>query len=306
MSMTSSNKEKTALTGAHDEVSTASVYDFLYHDARRIGSFLAQFDEAGHLQQVTQGDTVAKARRRAWKASVGGSLDNVGVGPSASISLETAPGEAGSMSSSRVYDPLWTNALSFLDYVSEAGLLNTSASNAGMGQLVLIRGGLWIVDTSLLQSMVATPIFKKMVLGSNQGQNRSKAARQNSQPTEMELGIAMMELMPHLIQARISSDGSTYWASLLPDGLTTPPGDLFLKHGLRPAGEWAMVGVLDAVPDQEVEELNVESLMASIELGAYLGGLYPIASGARPMVGRPSHAFGVTPLLIFREVLRGL
>lgn len=308
-----SKNEKTASHGAQDEHQNGSVYDFLYHDPRRIGSFLAQFDDSGVLTGVTQGDTAARGARRGWRASLGGSMDGAGIGPGGNVSFESIPAEAGSSSSSRVYDPLWTNALTFLDYVEEEGLLSREPDNAGMGQLVLISGGLWIVDTTILRTMMTSPYFKKMITGSakptgNRHDRRAAASaptNQNQSPDSIEGGIALMELMPHLIQARVTSGTTTYWASLLPEGLTTSPSDLFLKHGLRPAGEWAMVGVLDAVPDSVSANPLVENIQALAELGQYMGALYPIASATRPMIGRPARAYGVTPLLIFREVFRG-
>jgi hypothetical protein len=48
-------KERLAVSGeVLDEPQNDSVYDFLYQDVRRVGSFLDQFDVAGHLQQIVQ------------------------------------------------------------------------------------------------------------------------------------------------------------------------------------------------------------------------------------------------------------
>ena len=83
---------------AHAEPPNDSVYDFLYHDARRVGSFLAQFDDAGHLQQVTQGDTAAKGRRASYKLEVTGDLGHAMGLPQGGVSFRRNPAEAGSRS----------------------------------------------------------------------------------------------------------------------------------------------------------------------------------------------------------------
>jgi hypothetical protein len=91
-----------AKTGQSD-----SVYDFLYYDARRIGSFLAQFDDSGHLQQVRQSDTARKGNKRGFKITAGAGAPLVGTG---NVGFETQPYDTGSESSERIYDPLWSNA----------------------------------------------------------------------------------------------------------------------------------------------------------------------------------------------------
>ena len=56
-------KGKKASGEEPDDPSQDSVYDFLYCDTRRIGSFLAQFDVSGHLQQVTASDSISKGHK---------------------------------------------------------------------------------------------------------------------------------------------------------------------------------------------------------------------------------------------------
>ena len=104
---------------AQDEPESDSVYDFLYHDIRRVGSYLAQFDDAGHLQSVIESRTARQGVRRGWKATlgIGDLVPGLPGGPEAS--LERGPLEAGSETSERVYEPLWTNARTLLDYLDE-------------------------------------------------------------------------------------------------------------------------------------------------------------------------------------------
>jgi hypothetical protein len=57
-----------------------SVYDFLYNDRQRVGSFLAQFDNYGHLQQIIQRETAQKATKRGFKFNLGGGATVLGTG----------------------------------------------------------------------------------------------------------------------------------------------------------------------------------------------------------------------------------
>src|SRR5690554_1465244 len=46
--------------GEHEEHQDDFVLDVLYQDARRVGSFLSQFDESGFLERVIQRESVSK------------------------------------------------------------------------------------------------------------------------------------------------------------------------------------------------------------------------------------------------------
>ena len=125
-------KDETASGAEHDDQNTDSVYDFLYHDARRIGSFLAQFDNFGHLQKVTSSETASKGVRRGYSLKVAGSLPVPGSpeGAEGGITLGVDPSQSGSEEQTRVYDPLWTNALALLDYLDERGLIQRDVTTA--------------------------------------------------------------------------------------------------------------------------------------------------------------------------------
>lgn len=134
MSQTESGASDTEQGGPESD----SVYDFLYHDAQRVGSFLAQFDDAGLLQQVTQSEGAYRGSKRGWKAAAGGSIPTVG---SVNISAERGPEKGGFETSERVYDPLWTNARTLLDFLDERGMLRRELGDARIRWKVL---SLWL------------------------------------------------------------------------------------------------------------------------------------------------------------------
>jgi hypothetical protein len=77
-----------------------------------------------------------------------------------------------------------------------------------------------------------------------------------------------------------------------------------LKHGIQLAGEWLTLGILDAVPTHPLSDAQTEAQNAvtMATLGPMMGGLGVMADVLRPILGRPSEAYGLTPLLVFREV----
>ncbi|MCA1406130.1 hypothetical protein I6F26_21020 [Ensifer sp. IC3342] len=177
-------------------------------------------------------------------------------------------------------------------------------AKAGVGQFVRVSGSLQIHDLGALKSIWEIPAIKRQM-----GLGQSKKGR-GSAPgiNELEIGIEMVKVMPHGITARMASSGHSpveTWSTLAPEFITGSTSDLFLKHGARISGQWTMIGVLDAEPDlitttNYSEEQN-NFLFATNGLAHLLDLVMPIA---RAFLGRPSGAYGITPLVIYREVSR--
>jgi len=313
-----------------DEPQKSSVFDFLYCDSRRIGSFLAQFDDSGLLEKVVQRETASKDTKRGIAVNVGGGASVLGTGGSGSLGLNITPSVGGSEGSERTYDPLWANALTFLDFLDAATLIKRGADGARIGQFVLVKGSLAIMDLTLFKGMWQLPAIKSaIVAGANENpgtslkepQQNRKQRRASGQsgghpasvqsPTEtIEAGLALIGLLPHAVQTRVAVDGTNQmvWTSLREDALVVSSADLTLKHGIAIAGVWNMLGVLDALPDKDANGCLTESGESSIEwsstladspFGAMMNQLLPVL---RPMLGRPFSAYGMTPLMIFREI----
>jgi hypothetical protein len=120
----SKNEEKVSDRAQDGDPKNDSVYDFLFYDKQRVGSFLAQFDDTGHLQQIIERETANKSSKRGVKFNLGGGGSIAGTGAQGNIGFERSPGVEGSEASERVYDPLWTNARTLLDYLTSADLIN--------------------------------------------------------------------------------------------------------------------------------------------------------------------------------------
>lgn len=289
---------------APDEPQNDFVLDFLYNDTRRVGSFLSQFDDSGALERIVQREAASKDQRRGFKIQVTGGGSVLGTGANAGLGFDRGPGDSGSESLERQYDPLWNNALTLLDMLTVRTLIKNNVAKAGVGQFVRVSGSLQIHDLGAMKAVWDLPVIKRTL-----GLGQSKKGRQNAPGAdEMEIGIEMVKTLPHGITARMTSSGSSpveTWSSLAPEFITGSTSDLFLKHGARISGHWTMIGVLDAEPDlilptnYSPEQNNL--LFATNGLSHVLDLVMPIA---RAFLGRPSGAYGITPLVIYREVSR--
>lgn len=285
-----------------------SVYDFLYHDARRIGSFLAQLDPNGHLQSLKQAARAAGSRRAKVSLGGGGGLPGV---VSAQGASEDEEGEQWDRSSEKSYDPLWANARAFLDLVDQRKLLRRDIHNSRIGQFVLSSGLLQVVDLRLLKSVWENPEVVSQLL------NAKGIVSGAEQSSTERLGLEFIKLFPHIIQGYVytvktdSQEASASWINLDPDCMVISAQDLLMKHGLNVAGIWSIIGILDAFPgdnpvvDSELVKLlnqGMESAVAARHktVMALLAEL--LAPLARMIMGRPGGYYGMTPLLIFREV----
>jgi hypothetical protein len=306
-----SKKGEKASSGEQGEAAPDSVFDFLYHDSRRIASFLSQFDNNGLLTGLTQGDSVSKGAKRSKKIGVGGDVPLIGGG---NVEFELGPGEVGSQTLERVYDPFWTNARLFLDVLTERNIIQRDLDEANIGQFVLVTGYLSIQDLAMFKEAWKAPTVQRKVKGGDVGSKRTAnmtaaqkaAAREQQENTDLFLD--MIQVMPHAVHARLLTRAGTaaklVWCTLNQDHLVAPASDITLTYGATMSGEWSIVGILSADPEYQTPDLTEEfdaenfGLMESI-VGQLSKMLAPIV---RVSLGRPAAAHAITPLLIFREV----
>jgi len=305
---------KSVVTASNEEQGEAapdSVFDFLYHDSRRIASFLSQFDANGLLTGLTQGESVAKGAKRSKRIGFGADVPLVGGG---NLELEIGPGEVGSQTLERVYDPIWANARAFLDFLEERKLIRRDLDEASIGQFVLVTGYLSIQDLGMFKdAWKLQSIQRKVKAGAGGGKKTANmTATQKAEAREeqenADLLLDMLQIMPHSVHARLlaHNDGNArlVWCTLKPDHLVVVPSDIALTYGETMSGEWSIVGVLSAHPEYLTPDLTQQfdggdfGLMHSI-VGQLTRLLAPIV---RVALGRPAAAHAVTPLLIFREV----
>ncbi|MDB5577893.1 MAG: hypothetical protein JWR80_3069 [Bradyrhizobium sp.] len=313
-----STNEVTVSQEGQGEAEHDSVFDFLYHDSRRIASFLSQFDANGLLTGLTQGEGVTKGARRSKKFGFGAQAPIIGGG---NLEFEIGPGEAGSQTMERAYDPFWTNALTFLDFLEEKQLIQPQIEAASLGQFVLARGRLTMLDLTIFKEAWALgTIQRAMRAGSespapegNRQERRSHKItgqkQQNQMPSDTDIAIELMGILPHTVHATISTEfGDATWAVLRNEFMVTPSSELVLTHGSGMPGEWAMLGILNARPDFGETEFQQQlaGVAQTLPPGLVNSGVGMMMQLLSPLIrtalGRPENAYAVTPLLIFREI----
>lgn len=293
-----------------EEQTTGSVFDFLYHDGRRVASFLAQFDPSGSLTQVSS--TLHAEQTRVDTQRLEGS-----VGPRFAKGAMSAIDETRSRRQDdmmRVYDPMWANARALLDLLDERGMIQRRLSTARMGQIVLIKGTLGIYDLGIMAGFWGLGSVKKLIAA---GTNNTKLPRSLSQsPAGREVkaqleaqakaakdGMAFfMEIapsLPHSAHASLVTDaGENVWCNISTSGLSMSTSDILLKHGINIPGEWAVLGIMDASPDPITIKSRDQTPDGAEMVAKVFETLAPVV---RQFLGRPETSYGITPLLIFRE-----
>jgi hypothetical protein len=121
-------------------------------------------------------------------------------------------------------------------------------------------------------------------------------------PTSAALDL--LKYLPHATLASVKQDGHAVWSSLRDDSLIIASNDLVLKHGVNIPGVWHMLGILDALPNSETEA--DEDAISQAASGSLLGALGDfigmLGPAIRTMLGRPATSYGMTPILIFRQI----
>lgn len=275
------------------------VHDFLYHDARRIGAFLAQRNPYGLIQSLSRGTESGDSK--ASSKSIEGGVKVFGIaniGGSGEGSEESSSSE----SSSQTYDPFWVNALQFFASLEEEGLLKDNVESAEIGQFISCEGSLMVFDTSFMQRVYQHESTRNLTL---RRQNMNPETGQPFTKEEIDLECdALGEVPPHVQIHLYSTNNNVIWGGIRPEGLVTPPNEITMKHGVEVDGTWTVIGIKDADPIADITNYGnrLSALKSRYMDYKFLLEAIEINTRLRFWLGRPHYCHGVTPLAIFRTV----
>ncbi|PZR37176.1 hypothetical protein [Caulobacter segnis] len=283
---------------AADLEQTDSVFDFLYVDHRRLSILLTQFGVDGVLTELVRGSEDA--------AETGGGV---------SLAVGKADHKrSGKTSLARKFDPRWLLPLNFLD--TAQGWLCPDVIDARVGQLVLLKVGVGVIDVGFMKRLWEIPFVQQSIAATIPQENladlpvnRAARRRDKSGPKGTDTSPltdfvgSLMGMMPHAVQATfVTEKGEVLWGTLDEEHLTGSATDIMLKHGHTLAGEWHLVGILDAMPKGS----SFEELRNRVEIEQSGSQLFGILQHFGPMLelgySRPPHAYGVTPLIVMRAI----
>ena len=244
-----------------------SVYDFLYVDTDRISSLISQMDEMGVLEDISE--THTKASSSGGELSGGTDLGVVSAGASSGKSTEYG------RQHERKFNARFALPVSFLNILTDHELIKMEPDKWAMGNIALFKGGLTIADmTALIPAL-----------------SESDRADENE-----KLAGQILSNMPPTAQGIVLKGVTKIWSVYDAKNWVTHTVSLALSHGSKLEGQWVILGIVDAKPDDKRTKAN--SALFSTAMAAMVN----FSEVLKTQIGRPDNCYGFTPLLLFREV----
>jgi hypothetical protein len=266
---------------AQEQQSIDCIYDFIYLDTKRLTSYLAQLDDDGVLLSIKKTRHLTEEQKN---------LGSVGLNVATRTTSEF--NEAHSKQAERHYDSSSTALYSVIDRLDELGFIKRQVEQTAIGQLLLCSGPISFLDIRMMRGLW-DPIMKLLL---NQGPSNSK--QNKARIKEVESFKTIVTALPHALLMTLVSGNHSLWSTLDEEHLKINSDDITLKHGANFAGEWHVLGILDAKPDSEIEQSAFSPFVGN----DLFTGMIEMQSLIRAFLGRPTNAYGITPVAIFRTV----
>lgn len=262
--------------------------DFLYADRPRLAVLAAQLFDDGNIVGIKKSSQSGVDSAIKFKGGVPGVAGG-----------ESSTTDKANESIERQFDASWSAPLNVIRELTLRGLIIQELDGAAFGQIVLIRGQIYVADVRMLQKLWKPLVKAENAKALEEARTEAEKRKVRQAAKSAEGTLDMVELLPHSLQFRISNAEAACWATLDPEQMTINSEDLAFKHGPSIPGEWLAIGVLDAKPNTLVDGL-VDSLgnMSS----PLHEGMAQVLSGLRQGFGRPESDFGFTPLVIYRPI----
>ncbi|MGZ8907883.1 MAG: DUF6414 family protein [Methylobacter sp.] len=268
---------------AQEQPSIDSIYDFIYLDTKRLTSFLAQLDDDGVLLSIKKTKHIEEEQKNL------GSLGLTGT------RATTEDNTTLSKQSEKHYDSSIVAMYDVINRLDELGFIKKSISATAMGQLLLCSGTITFHDIRMMRDLW-DPIMKHVINQQvSQAVSKHDKALLQNRTKEAEHLKSILTALPHALLMTLFSEGESLWSSLEEEHLKMNSDDITLKHGANFAGQWHVLGILDAKPD-------AGSTVPRKTGNELFDGMAEMLSIIRTTLGRPANAYGITPVAIFRTV----
>ncbi len=274
------------LTTALESPNEEYLSDYAYIDSVRLSHYYGQLSKDGLITQSKQ-------------SSKNSGKDTGNISLKAMVVSGLAQTELGSEQAvEHTIDPTFSRPQETLDALFERGYLGTDLPGAGIGKLVLIKGRVSVFDIRLMKEIWQ---YMGEMIGQESGADaptqKDRQRIQAAKKKEFDRIAQIISKLPHSIQGTFLTDDHEAWFTLEPAHMRINPEDIVFKHGCDLPGEWHMLGIVDARPDDEPDFDVIARVSSDIE-----NGLRLMLTAMRNSLGRPAHRFGITPLIIFRTV----
>lgn len=270
--------------------STKYLYDFLYVDKTRVSSYLSQLNTEGSITNLsTQSSTVMqKDHSDQSDASVNAALAK------GSLSQTEKDSKTVSRMIQKQFDPQWVLPVTVLDGLDEQEYIQKEIQSARIGQIVLVTGKLFLVDTRGIKELW------KPILGYTKKQNRT-IKKKTHKDQELEIGAQYLQNAPHMIQSMlVTNNENKIWFILNPDFMSIPAEEIAMKYGTHISGEWYCLGVLDIKKNDHSTEDNVPKIVG--EMDDLTFALKTANFELKKLLGCPLDSNAITPIMVFRKI----
>ncbi|MFU2052924.1 hypothetical protein [Bordetella hinzii] len=269
-----------------DSPSIDFLYDFLYVDKPRVHSWLAQLFDEGVLKTFKHSSSTSDTSEGTVgiKAVVQGGLKHNGT---------VTEGQE------RVYDAEWSLPILLIDRLDEIGHITKDIVSARIGDLVMVAGRMELTDVQTLQKMWSPAI--KLMIAEQKVTHANKQEVAKLKETLAHFGEAISAMPPDAQLYMRDRTEVAVWASLRAEHTIINTSTLALAHGAAIAGQWMMLAVLDSKPDWENPFAEGGPMINTSDMAETM---HAVLNLVRKLAGRSAGAYGVTPIAIFRPVLR--
>lgn len=271
---------------AQESQSIESIFDFFYLDNPKIKSFYAQLNGLGALNTLKSTNQIGDARKLeasvAMPAVAGGKM---------------ATDHTVNTTSEHLYDGLPTMPREMIDRLDELGFIQRELKPENLGDLVLVKGYLNILDIEVMKAVIDPAI--QFLLNSMPKTTSAHKAKIKEVESTMKPMVDFMKNVPFALSCNMfvpsaNDELTQVWMSLSREDMTSFIHDINFKHGEKLAGTWYVLGILDAIPNS----MDISNVVLP-NIGD-MEQFKKAMSEMMKMFGREDEAYGMTPIAIFR------
>ncbi|MBS7815891.1 MULTISPECIES: DUF6414 family protein [Wohlfahrtiimonas] len=267
----------------NDQHEKDSLYDFMYVDLGKLKSYCSQLDDLGLLNAITTSETTATNKTQKF---------GTGKNPFADLSSESKTTKNGSLT--HTFDHMESLPFRTIEMMNAKNLISLDIENTNYGQIIYISGNAKMYDLSMLASS-----WENLMKMHEKNTNISKGIKPKKKDLsdEGKMIVNMLETMPPLMSFKIKDEnGNTVWAALEKQHLIGHSFGYALKHGAALRGKWNVLGILDAKPYNDNEDIGDYP----DDDNDMLSALNVMGVAVRTFMGRKESEFGITPIAIWR------
>ncbi|KKW92417.1 DUF6414 family protein [Sphingobium chungbukense] len=271
-------------------MAASKVYDFLYADHEKVASILSQIEEDGALKETAVRAQKGKDHKTGFSAKVGGLGGEIGTNRGHQYEVR------------QTYDPLWRNSRKLIEYIGRT----SQKPELLIGQMCVMEGDLIAFDQSVLSKLMAATSMRDFIAsGIKEDDDQKKSAQKKirDKMKEAEVIQKYIETLGLSIQFVLCTLQTGFWFNINRDYLYLHETDIPLKYPITISGKWQILGIIDALPNDQFSLDHLYDAGASPHIPNMITHLAQLIWGTSVSFGRPLASYGLKPLAIFREIV---